>query len=383
MNEKLGLFVSLDHNLSLVDLQNANYKGNGIEKKIINQYHCLESFGYKMEMFCPFASRIHIIHAFFRRLPLYWLRGFGNTYVRRALEFSFIYVRKPWFMDGNLIVFLWRLKQKNPNLKIIMEYPTYPPGKEANRMHMIPLVIKDKFWSYFIRFTASRVLTFSKDNIIDGVKTICTCNAINTELVRPISGIDNKIDEKVHLIACSSMAFWHGYDRMMAGILQFKNAKGSCPVVLHLVGDGEKLEEYKKFVLDNNLSDNIIIHGFLTGKELDEIYEIADIALDSMGRHRSRIYYNSSLKGKEYCAKGLPIISGVETELDADKKYKYYLRVPADDSPIEVNCVIDFYLNIYKGQQSRAEVIHSISEYAKNNFSYRVSMQPLADYINS
>lgn len=42
-----------------------------------------------------------------------------------------------------------------------------------------------------------------------------------------------------------------------------------------------------------------------------------------MGRHRSGVSFNSSLKGKEYCAKGLIIVSGVKTELDLDGEFLY------------------------------------------------------------
>lgn len=382
-NRKIkGLFLSLDHQISQEALQSQGFKGNGIEKKIVNQYHCLEDYGFEMEMYCPFAKRPHKLHAIGRRFPLYWIFSYGKSVLERADIFDFVYVRRPWFIDGNTIFFLRRMKKRNPALKIIIEYPTYPGGTEANKLNMYPLVWKDRIWSRFIKTVADRVMTFSKDDIIDNVKTICTCNAINPELVRPIKREAANSDGKIHLIACSSMAFWHGYDRMMEGIRQYKKEHNECPLVLHLVGEGEKLNDYKDFIRKYDLGNDIITHGFLCGKQLDDVYERADIALDSLGRHRSEIYYNSSLKGKEYCAKGLPIISGVETELDTAEDFKYYLRVPADDSTIPVDLIKDFYKSVYERGKSRREVIKEISKYAIEHFSFKVSLKPVADYIN-
>ncbi|MFK5655764.1 hypothetical protein ACIA4K_04025 [Lactobacillus delbrueckii subsp. bulgaricus] len=71
----------------------------------------------------------------------------------------------------------------------------------------------------------------------------------------------------------------------------------------------------------------LIIKVSMVGKkekeELDYYYNICDIGIDSMGRHRSNVYYNSSLKGKEYLAKGLPIVLGVTTELDYIKDFRF------------------------------------------------------------
>ena len=100
-----------------------------------------------------------------------------------------------------------------------------------------------------------------------------------------------------------------------------------------------------------------------------------------MGRHRSGVFYNSSLKGKEYCAYGLVIVSGVRTELDNDATYKYYFRVPADDSPIDFNKVLDFYRTVTDNGRKRKEVKKEIMQYASEHFSMDVVLKPVLDYI--
>jgi hypothetical protein len=76
--------------------------------------------------------------------------------------------------------------------------------------------------------------------------------------------------------------------------------------------DLENLNIIKSYVPDSQRFEDVT-------SSLNDIYNISDIAIDSLGRHRSNVMYNSTLKGKEYCAKGLPIVSGVKTEFDYDE----------------------------------------------------------------
>ena len=108
---------------------------------------------------------------------------------------------------------------------------------------------------------------------------------------------------------------------------------------------------------------------------------IRDIGLDSMGRHRSGVYYNSSLKGKEYCAYGLLIVSGVETELDNAADFDYYFRIPADDSPVDFAKILEFYNE--KVADNKAAVHKKISDYALDHFSMDKVFKPVMDYIGS
>ena len=130
------------------------------------------------------------------------------------------------------------------------------------------------------------------------------------------------------------------------------------------------------------LNEKVFLLGPKFNKELDEIYNQCVIGLDSMGRHRSGVFYNSSLKGKEYTAKGLMIVSGVNTEFDYDENYKYYYRIPADDSPMDIESVVKFYEECTR-EKDLKEIQKKIVEYARKHFDFDVSMRPIIDYIES
>lgn len=385
-NKNRGLFLSLDH---IVDVEKSDVSNinNGIVKKIIYQFQCLKSYGFQMEMFCPYERRNHRIHSIVRRLPFSGFIQYGSEYIKHACDYSFIYLRRPWYMNTDTPHFLMKMKKRNPSIKIVVEVPTYDAASsdrgEINHWHMWPLYWKNKIATKKIASCADRILTFSKDKTIYGVSTICTCNAIDPNTIRCINYI-NSDNHTINLVACSSMAFWHGFDRVIEGMHNYKCLGNSnFRVVFHLIGDGEELNNYRSMVIKYGLEKDVIFYGYKSGKELDDIYDHCDIAIDSMGRHRSNVYYNSSLKGKEYLAKGLPVISGVRNELDDDPDFKYYLRVPADDTPVDIDAIINFYNFVYNSGESRSEIIEQISDYASKNFSYNASFKPLVDYLLS
>jgi len=381
--KRKGLFVSLDHTIGNDILSGLN-TSNGIVKKIVSQIRCFEEYGYEMEVLSPYQSRNPRIHSIVRRMPFSGIIPYGKDIVRRADSFDFIYVRSPWFMNSDTPRFLRQLKRANPKIKIVFEVPTYDSsgaGGEINHWHMWPLHWKNANAVAKLVSCVDRIVTFSRDDVIYGIKTVCTSNAIDPSAVKPVIHTEDK-SKRIHLVACSSMAFWHGFDRVIEGMNQyFRQNSPTYDVVFHVIGDGEELLNYKAMVQQYGLGEKVIFYGYRSGQELDTIYNYADIAIDSMGRHRSKVYYNSSLKGKEYLAKGLPVVSGVTNELDSDPSFPYYLRVPADDTPVDVNKLVAFYEKTYLGNRDRAEIVHAISTYATDHFAYKVALKPVVDFI--
>lgn len=291
---------------------------------------------------------------------------------------DYIYIRKP-FIDKSFIKELKRIKRIKPNLKIIMELPTYPYDKEITaNIGNIFILLKEKIWRKKLYKYIDRIATYSQDDSIFNIKTLKISNGIDT---KDIKVKKNKTKKEINIIAVASFSRWHGYDRFIEGMGKYYESYNGEPIYLHLVGDGQELEIYKGLVKKYNLGDKVIFHGRQTGDNLDQIYDNCDIALDAMGRHRSGVFYNSSLKGKEYAAKGIPSISGVETELDYAKGFKYYFRVPADESYIDICEVIKFYNEIYKNDESYLEVINEIREYAEQNFDIRHCLEPIITYF--
>ena len=225
------------------------------------------------------------------------------------------------------------------------------------------------------------VLTYSDDKEIFGIRTINVSNGVDAKKISEcLSRFPHPDDSKIRFMACAQFNLWHGYDRAIEGLYQYINSKDSNKnIELIMVGEGASLESYKALVKKYKIQNYIKFTGKLYGEELTRVYSLCNIGLDSMGRHRSGVYYNSSLKGKEYCAYGLMIVSGVETELDHAGDFDYYFRIPADDTPVDFGSIIDFYNR--KVGPDIDKVRNDIISYAINNFSIDVVFKPVIDFI--
>ncbi|SJZ77196.1 glycosyltransferase [Anaerorhabdus furcosa] len=353
---------------------------SGIKKKIYWQYKTFENAQLKINFINPYEKKQILKRRIRRRLPFFCFTKWDEPKLK-IKTIKGIYIRKPWHMDGDLILNLKNIRKNNPKARIVLEIPTYPYDKEGYALTNIPLVLKDKFWRRYLRKYIDRIATYSDDDVIFEIPTIQISNAVDAYDVK-IANIKEYKSSEINVMLCATLSYWHGYDRAIEGLNEYYKNGGTVNFILHIVGDGEEYNKLKKMINSYDLNNNVILHGKLFGKKLDLVYEQCDIGFDSMGRHRSGISYNSSLKGKEYVAKGLPIISGVKTELDYDKTYKYYKRIPADDTPVDFEQVHNFCDEIYCGENT-VDVRSEIRKYANDHFTYEITMKSVLDFLKN
>ena len=113
-----------------------------------------------------------------------------------------------------------------------------------------------------------------------------------------------------------------------------------------MVGGNDRNINYlnlKRMVKDYKLDDYVIFHGEKTDVELDKIFDMSDIGVGSLGRHRSGIYCFQSLKNVEYAIRGIPFVYSESCPLFNDEDY--ILRFNPDESPVNIYDIIKFYAN--------------------------------------
>lgn len=342
----------------------------GLKKKVLSQERIFRKYGFSISLL------MENNHPFKSRFPLFstQLINFSNI----GKETDFVYIRMPEAIDIHFIIKCCRLRKRS---KVILEIPTYPFDSERKSLFNLPLQIKNKIWTKFLKYSIDRIVTFSKDLEIFGVPTIPIANGVDVEMINMKKKKFNK--QGIRMIAVASLAYWHGYDRLIVAMGQYKKQNGYLDLYFDIVGDydEELFQEYTMLIQHNDLQEEVRLLGSLDGQELDNAFNDADIAIDSLGRHRSGVYYNSSLKGKEYLARGLPIVSGVETELDAFS-FPFYYRVSADESPIDLQKIKEFYFeNIIKNNERSEIIVLQIRQFARENFDMMKTMFPVIDYI--
>ncbi|EOL47510.1 glycosyltransferase [Enterococcus caccae] len=359
-----GIYLSQDLTHAYGILEKINKQIDEFEK---NGFHITKHINGKRNIF-------HLL----RNLMPFWSEQYFKTKNINWKNFDFAYIRKGAVLDKSVVQLVKEAKIQNPNIRIILEIPTYPYLNEFNGLVKLDIMIKEKKWAKKLSNYINKVVTYSDDQEIFGIECINISNAYNfNELV--LTQEENS-DETIHLIGVATLCFYHGYDRLIEGLKDYYTTnEKKRKVDFTLIGDGPVLKDYQKLVKDYQLEDVVKLNGRIKLSDLDDYYQVASIGVDSLGRHRSGVTYNSSLKGKEYLAKGLPIISGVKTDLD-DKNLPFYYRVPNDNSPVNIFALVDWYDGLML-DKSKNKLSTEIYSYGKNNFTFSVTFSPVIEYL--
>jgi hypothetical protein len=64
----------------------------------------------------------------------------------------------------------------------------------------------------------------------------------------------------------------------------------------------------------------------------------------------------------------------------ADTEFEYCLYVPEDESPININKIIEFYHKLLI-QQQESEIIFEIRKFAEENCDISKTMLPVIEYL--
>lgn len=256
--------------------------------------------------------------------------------------------------------------------KVLIEIPTYPYTKEyTGLINSVRLAIDD-YYAKKIKDYVDMIVTFYKvpGGYYYGVPVKVVPNGFDFSDVKIIS--TDAVPENIDIAAVSSMRLWHGYERLIEGLHLYYENRGDRNIILHLVGDGRECPKYKELVSKYKLEEHVVFHGALHGVELEELLEKCTLGLDSLARHRTGISVLSSLKSREYGAKGIPIINSCDIDIIGDD-FEYFLKTPADETPIDINEVIHFYDKCYK-EKSRLVVAKRIRNYIETRSDMKAVM---------
>lgn len=302
-----------------------------------------------------------------------------NCAVRNIIkekDISCIYIR--YHLSDPAFILLLQSIKRTTNAQIVIEIPTYPYiGEFSATPRDIIRRGSDSICSSFLRYYVDKIVTYSDDDYIFGIPTIKTINGVDVSKIRPVVHTEK---QEINLISVSVTSSVHGYDRIIEGLRIYYASNPKMRVVYHIVGNGDEIENYRKMVEEYNLDSEVIIYGFKSGKELDAIYENADIAVNSLGIHRRKLKTESTLKTKEYAAKGLPMISSYPIDVfDVDDGDRYQLIVPSDDSPVDIFSVVEFYNSLYLDTKDVEKKIRYIAE---KRCDMEITQKPVIEFFS-
>ncbi len=350
----------------------------GPTAKVLSQCRAFEAHGYEVEL----VGRIGSDTALIRTVSDYDVISghrviIKNVRARNLIDkhnqiidlkkyiknksYDACYIRYD-FSDGDFISLLKSLKKVCR--KVMLELPTYPYDEENKYgiMSKLRMVVDVKYRKELHRYLDGIVTFYGNHSEIFGVPAMTVPNGFDFSRMELVKS--ELPDEAVHIVAVSAMREWHGYERLIEGMKNYysQGEDGKKNFVLHLVGNGREYGKYNGLIEAYALQPHIIMEGAMFGEKLDELYEKCALGVDSLARHRSGIDVLSSLKSREYGAKGIPLINSCKIDIIEDD-FEYLLRVPADESPINMEDVAAFYEKCYSSGKSRKEIGQEIRSY--------------------
>lgn len=296
---------------------------------------------------------------------------------------DFIYIR-PAYVDRGYVLFLKRIKQLFPKVKIVCELYTYPYDRDFyHTFSAIPLFIKDVIHRKKLKRYIDRFATLTNDEFIFGVKTIHIENGIDLEAI-PCDYNRRTEQGVIRLLSVAIIQEYHGIERLIEGLHVYYTSGGKRSIIFRVVGysNDNTLENLKKLSIRYGLQNNIIFTGEKRGEELHELISQSDIGVCSLGLYKLGIQVASPLKSREYLAYGLPMISGCKMYLFDEKDFPYCLEFPNDSTPIDIEKVVSFYDSIYVNNERNTEqIISIIRQFAEENIDIRNAMKEVKDYL--
>lgn len=346
---------------------------NGISKKIIYQREALARCGMDVEL-CYTIIRPNGDQC--RMIDDKVLENYGNG-IRAKINKRISYGTLAQYIIDNDIKFVYLRSAHNANpfinrllrrikkhgVRTVLEIPTYPyegQFKASSRKDKLRLWL-DMMCRHKMARHLHRIVTFTSDDEIFGVKTISISNGIDFNHIK-VKQTLNDTSHELNLIGVAELHYWHAYDRVIRGLANYYTVPRELNIKFNVVGEGvwSELNKLKTMTTELGLEHRVIFHGVQSGDRLDELFFISDMGVASLGRHRSNITNIKTLKNREYAARGIPFIY---SEIDDDfEQMPYIMKAPANEDAINIEELVAFYRNVeLTPQQIRATILDTLS----------------------
>jgi 2-polyprenyl-3-methyl-5-hydroxy-6-metoxy-1,4-benzoquinol methylase/glycosyltransferase involved in cell wall biosynthesis len=301
--------------------------------------------------------------------------GAWNRLARYAVEhkYDFVWVRMP-LVNPFIAKFVALIKKKLPSCKILLEYGAYPFENELQprqlRYYKINKPYEQKAHQY-----ADLMVTYSGQKEVDGIPNIPIDNGIDLSGI-PVVRPDSNVSKRINFISVSSLKKWHAVERFVAGMPAYIKKQNGPEIHFHIVGQGPEHDKIKALVDSLALQPFVTFYGFRDGVGMDNAYDPCHVAIGTLGFHRIGIENSSSLKNREYFARGLPVILSTPDK-DMPPDLPYVLYVPGGEEPVDISSVVDFTLRVYENPGTQDTIRH----YADDHVSWNSKIRIVLEYL--
>lgn len=355
--------------LTVVDKNNEP----GIYKKVTAQTKALRNLGCKVDITYLDGEQFKVnddslgkekqSHLIRLKNRFVYPKALCNYLTDPSNHYDVVYIRKS-FINGSFINALKVIKGRGT--KVVLEVPTYPYRNELNFINKVLYT-----WEYchlgMLKACVDLVTYIGVEDLdVFNIPSIRFYNGIDVSSVKvKQDNIDNKT---IRFIAVANLAEWHGYERFFVAM-----ANCSENVEFHIVGEGPALATLKKSAKELGVESSVYFHGNKLGRELDSLFDLCHIGVDSLAMYKANLFVSSSLKTREYAARGIPFILGCE-DRDFKENCQFVYNVPNDDSEIDIQDIVKWY-NYSNFNKSM------IRDFAQENLDWSGIMKPIKSKI--
>ena len=292
----------------------------------------------------------------------------------RDKNYDLIWIRISIF-NPSQAKFLEQLKKKTPSSKLIIEYGAYPFVNELTKLKQLIYYLNRGSEKRGHRI-ADFVITFSGQEKVDSIVNIPINNGID---LANISVVQHQppTQERINFISVSSLKKWHAYERFIEGMRIYLDSANPHAISFHIVGSGPEYDKLFQLVRKLNLQNHVIFHQFKLGEELDRIYDQSHVAIGTLGFHRIGLHNSSSLKNREYFARGLPVVLATPDK-DMPAALPFVKYIPGREEPVNVSDLVAFAIKLYLVPGLN----QTIRNYAEENLSWKSKTKTVLEYLN-
>lgn len=350
---QLNAFRNLGFDVYFIGFDETNlYLINNDKKTVIGKTH----FGFPSYLHTLFYNDLHK----------------AAVKAIESQKFDYVYWRSAPLWKSSVKV---AKTTKKVNATLIYEIPTYPQT-EAQMSGLRGLFVRysKRFDKVFHSLVDAYVLIGE-----DAGGEYRGKPAINIENGIDVSNVPvrtPKNEDSIHILALASMSYWHGYDRLIRSLAQYK---GEDKIIIHMVGgnDGGCLNDWQELAFKLNLTESVVFHGQMTGKALEEMFDLCDIGVNSLAMYRKGFAVTMELKAREYIARGLPFVCAVEDPALNDSQGTFWLRIPNDDSVPDMGQIAKFALDMKKDISH----VDSLRKLAENRMTWEMQYKKVFDVV--
>jgi len=299
---------------------------------------------------------------------------FYVTKYAKTGDYDFLYIRYPLALPS-FLGFLWKARRANPDVKIILEVATFPYRRELQSPKQRILRMFDDLGRGQLKNHVDAIVTFYGQSEIFGVPCFQLRNGVDVQRIR-LRGA-GRCHDQLSMIVVGNLAERHGLDRVLRGIARYANQPGAKRTTLHVVGDGPAMADLTALTTQLGIDDHVRFHGIKRGRELDAVFDEADIALDSLAIHRLHLPCSSSLKAREYCARGIPFVLASD-DPDFPAELPFVHHVPSNDAPLDLPALVKFDAQL---RQTTPTIHQEMRRYAEKHLTWEAKLEPVVQYL--